>query len=128
MYENIGKKIKGFAKAAFVIEAIASVIGGFVLLAEDADMVFFALLAVAGGIAAALISSWFIYGFGELIDKVCAIESHMRGEESQQPRINLYYEEEPIEHRNDERRQRLERMRAEGLISEEEYQQAMLNE
>ena len=37
MYDNIGGKIKGLAKAMFIFEAIGAVITGFVLCTADDD-------------------------------------------------------------------------------------------
>ena len=130
MYEDIGKKIKGLAKAVFIIEAIAAVIGGFVMMAEDGDMALIGLLSITVGILVAWVSSWFVYGFGELIDKVCDIERHMRGEEPEPEFIQVpdYRVAEFQKQTGDERLSRLENLRSQGLISEEEYQQAMLRE
>ena len=83
MYEDIGKKIKGLAKAAFVIEAIAAVIYGIVLLCEDEDLLFIAFLVWIAGFLVSWVSSWFLYGFGELIDQVCYIA------ENTQPRDRI---------------------------------------
>lgn len=78
MYENIGGKIKGLAKAIFIIEAIAAVITGFVLMASDSDTFLIGLLVMIIGSIVAWVSSWFLYGFGELIDKACEIEKNTR--------------------------------------------------
>lgn len=128
MYEDIGKKIKGLAKAVFIIEAIAAVIGGFVMMAEDGDMALIGLLSITAGILVAWVSSWFVYGFGELIDKVCDIERHMRGEEPEFIQVPDYRVAEFREETDGERLSKLEKLRSQGLISEEEYQQAMLRE
>ncbi len=90
LYSNIGGKIKSLAKAAFIVEAIASVITGIVLIAIGDDTgplgdaglfisVFAGLLTIVLGILAAWASSWLIYGFGEIVDKVCDIERNTRG-------------------------------------------------
>lgn len=71
MYDNIGKKIKGLAIATFIIEAVASVIAGFIFALEGEDFGAFLLLL---GPFAAWLSSWLLYGFGELVDKVMDIE------------------------------------------------------
>ena len=78
MYENIGGKIKGLAKATFVIEAVAAFIGGIVLIEADDDLLAVGLLAWIMGPLLAWVSSWLLYGFGELIEKVCNIERYMR--------------------------------------------------
>ena len=67
-YDNIGGKIKGWAKWIFAIEAIAAVISGFVLMAQDEDMILIGLLVVVFGPIVAWISSWLLYGYGQLIE------------------------------------------------------------
>ena len=67
-YDNIGGKIKGWAKWIFAIEAIAAVISGFVLMAQDEDMILIGLLVVVFGSIVAWVSSWLLYGYGQLIE------------------------------------------------------------
>ena len=62
----------------FFLEAAAAVIGGIVLMADSGE-VLLGLLLVIGGPGVALVMSWFVYGFGEIIDKLCAIEKNTRG-------------------------------------------------
>jgi len=69
MYDNIGGKIKGIAKAVFIVEAIAAVIAGIALVAIDEDLILFGVLTLILGPAVAWVSSWLLYVFGELIDK-----------------------------------------------------------
>ena len=69
MYQNIGSKIQAVAVATFVLGAIATIILGFVLLADDATMVF-GLLSLFGGPIVAWISSWFMFAFGQLVEDV----------------------------------------------------------
>lgn len=76
MYDNIGAKIKGLAKAVFVIEAILAVIAGFYLMVNT--LIVFGVLVLLMGPLVAWISSWLLYGFGELIDKTCDIERNTR--------------------------------------------------
>lgn len=78
MYDNIGGKIKGLAKAAFIVGAIAAVIAGIALMASDEDMILIGLLVMVGGPIVAWVSSWLLYGFGEIIDKTCDIERNTR--------------------------------------------------
>ena len=67
-YDNIGEKIKGWAKWIFAIEAIAAVISGFVLMAQDEDMILIGLLVAVFGPIVAWVSSWLLYGYGQLIE------------------------------------------------------------
>ena len=41
LYENIGGKIKNWSKWIFIIEAISAIIGGIVLMANDAAFIGF---------------------------------------------------------------------------------------
>lgn len=78
MYENIGGKIKNLAKGIFIIETCASIIGGIVLMSMGVYLVGMGLLLCLIGPAVAWISSWFLYGIGEIIDKLTAIEINTR--------------------------------------------------
>ena len=82
MYDNIGEKIKGLAKAAFIVEAIVAAIVGIALLASDEDLIFTGLLVLLVGPIIAWVSSWLLYGFGELIDKVCEIAKNTRASQN----------------------------------------------
>lgn len=81
MYDNIGGKIKGLAKIIFIVEAIAAAISGLALIVSNEETVFAGLLAVILGPVAAWVSSWLLYGFGEIVEKVSEIERNTRGEE-----------------------------------------------
>ena len=74
-YENIGGKLKGWAKFIFVAEAIGAIIGGINLLGNDAVVA--GLLLLFFGPIAALISTWLLYAFGELVEKTAANEENI---------------------------------------------------
>ena len=120
MYQNIGIKIKELAKVIFIIEAIASIISGFVCMFADDDLILIGLLTLVVGPCVAFVSSWFLYGYGEIIDKTCEIAR------------NTYTgEEKTIEKKNavvDERTKRINRLLDKGLITAEEYQQIISKE
>ena len=78
MYDNIGKKIKGLVKVLFIVESIAAAIVGIALLASDEDLIFIGLLVLLGGPIVAWVSSLLLYGFGELIDRVCEIAQNTK--------------------------------------------------
>ena len=79
MYDNIGAKIKSLAIAVFIIEAVASVAWGIYLLDSDKnDLSIRGLVFMIAGPFIAWISSWVLYGFGELIEKVSGIELNTR--------------------------------------------------
>ena len=113
MFDNIGGKIKGLAMVLFWIEAIAAVIVGLVLV-EDTDSL--SLLYAIAGVLVAWISAWFLYGFGEIIDKLCDIERNTRGGERKSEAQSKI---------DSERISKIEKLRSQGLITEEEYQQAI---
>ena len=116
MYDNIGGKIKGLAKATFIVEAIAAVITGIALMATDGDLIGYGLLVMLLGPIVAWVSSWLLYAYGELVDKACDIERNTRGGERKseaQTKID------------EERISKIEKLRSQGLITEEEYQQAI---
>ena len=68
IFSNPGRRIKGCAKALFVVEIIIAVIGGIAMIASDDDMFLFALLTIAIGIAAGFVTALFLYAFGELVE------------------------------------------------------------
>ena len=88
MYDNIGKKIKTLTKivtivlsVASIIAAIASIVGGVLW-----GLIFFFMPILFW------ISSFFMYGFGELIDKVTKIEQALNNTKQ----INFQKEEKTI--------------------------------
>ncbi len=85
MYANIGKKIKMLAKVICWIGIILSCIIGLVnyflsFPSEEAKIIirelFIGLAIAAGGSLISWISSFVLYGFGELIDKTSSLERH----------------------------------------------------
>ena len=118
MFDNIGGKIKLLAKIMFCIMAIGSVIGGIVIISDGYDDVILVGVAVMLlGPLFAWVSSWFMYGFGELIEKTGEIarNTYPGTKSVTQAKVDF------------ERINKLEKLRAEGLITEEEYQQAIAN-
>ena len=73
LYENIGGKIKNWAKWIFIIEAIGAIITGLVLLFTDEDLILYGLLTLVCGPIVAWVGSWILYAFGELVEDVHAI-------------------------------------------------------
>ena len=75
-YADVGKKIKKWAQGIFVVEVIASILGGIIFLIanEDSALIIYGLLILILGPIFAWISSWFVYAFGELVDKTAANE------------------------------------------------------
>lgn len=74
MYENIGAKLKGLASIVGVVALGGGVLGCMVLTANGSLLAWPTLIFGVIG----LISSWPLYGFGQLVEDVHAIR--MNGE------------------------------------------------
>ena len=115
MYNNIGKKIKMLAKVIFFVEAIAAIFGGISVIGLDEDLAVVGILIMIVGSVFAWVSSWLLYGFGEIIDKLSDIEQNTRtGVKSYTPVSDGV-----------DRLSKIEKLRSEGLITEEEYRQSL---
>ena len=87
-YENIGNKIKGLAQMVFVVEAIAAVITGIALMATDEVLILYGLLVLIVGPIVAWVSSWLLYGFGQLVENSDIIaEEHKRVNEKHEKTV-----------------------------------------
>lgn len=73
LYSDIGVKIKGWAIGIFIVEAIGAIITGIVLLADE--LIVPGLLTIFCGPIVALISTWLLYAFGQLVDDTHAIRN-----------------------------------------------------
>ena len=121
MFDNIGKKIKSLASILCWVGIIAYVIAAIIMIAIGVDeyedvLTAFGVILLFVGPLMSWISSFFMYGFGELIDKACDIERNTRGGEIKsvaQTKVET------------ERIDKIEKLRSQGLITEEEYQQAI---
>ena len=71
LYEEICEKIKNWAKWIFIIEAIAAVIGGIVLIAHN--LAGLGLGTILVGPIVAWVGSWLLYAFGEMVETICSI-------------------------------------------------------
>ena len=68
MFSNIGSKIKGLAVFITSLGIIASVIGGIALMTSDEELILPGFLVMIFGSLASWVSSFFIYGFGQLVE------------------------------------------------------------
>ena len=68
MYENIGRKIKGLAIVVFAIMAILSVVAGVFMLFRDNGGFLIGILIAGIGILLSWVGTFFLYGFGQLIE------------------------------------------------------------
>ncbi len=89
MFRNIGKKIKGLAIALFIIISIISIIAGIILsiYLETPSFLLWGLICIL----VAWIFSCLLYGFGEIINKLCEIEINTRIVASDNNSKNLTY-------------------------------------
>ena len=123
-FSNIGKKIKTLAKVIFVILLIALPILGIVSIV-DGDVLYGCIMLILGPVIA-WIASWFLYGFGELIDKVSDIEYNTRGERTVHEIKTKGISQSPSQSKMSEdnsKISKIEKLREKYLITEEEYQQ-----
>jgi hypothetical protein len=76
MFENIGKKIKSLVVIITSIEFVLFIIAGIALIIADN----FLLGILVGGLGClfAWLTSFFMYAFGEIVDKVQCIEENAR--------------------------------------------------
>ncbi|MBE6776652.1 MAG: hypothetical protein E7542_00860 [Ruminococcaceae bacterium] len=78
MYNNISGKIKSLAKFLFGLFAMLGIASGLVLLfiglTESVnDFIISGIITIIVVPIIAWISTWLLYGFGELIEKTCII-------------------------------------------------------
>ena len=84
MFDNIGGKIKSVATAIAIFGIIGSIIIGSIIIAEANDSYYPSAREVLGGLLVMIVgslSSWVssftLYGFGQLIENTDAISSEM---------------------------------------------------
>ncbi len=68
MFDNIGGKIKTLAQVVTWIGIIGSVIGGMSMMSINDDLIFLGLLIMIIGSLVSWVSSFVLYGFGQLIE------------------------------------------------------------
>lgn len=105
MYENIGEKIKGLAKAICIVEAIAAVVTGLALMVMDEDLAWMGFLVILCGPIIAWVSSFLLYGFGQLVANSDIIAA-------QYNRTNKEYEKVEAKNREHKREQRRKEVKA----------------
>ena len=76
LFEDIGKKIKGIAIAAFVIGIIGSVVAGLDAIVDQQFLG--GILIMVFGFLCSWLSVVLLYGFGELIETAKKIEKNTR--------------------------------------------------
>ena len=76
MFTNIGAKIKGLAKAGCWVGIVGCIFAGVVLLFTAEEFIPIGFGVAVGGGLASWIGSWFLYGFGQLIENSDVIAAH----------------------------------------------------
>lgn len=113
MYNNIGGKIKGLAVAAFIFNLIVPIIACIAISSIDDEFIPIGIIVLIVGFFFAWVSTWLLYGYGELIEKTCAIERNTRGS----------LPKSEIQAKNDNLREnKINELRAKGLITVSEYE------
>lgn len=116
MFNNIGQKLKNWAFGVFIVETIAAVIGGIVLIAQTATPIGFLLIIF--GPFAAQVTAMPLYAFGEIVDKLTGIEKNTSGLKG------VLKEIKSEQVKNDSVRvEEVKKLYSLGLITEEEYQE-----
>lgn len=73
VFKNIGGKIKVLASVVAWLGIIGSVIGGISYMTIDEDFVFLGIIIAVVGSVGSWISSFVLYGFGELVENSAII-------------------------------------------------------
>lgn len=118
MFTNIGKKIKTAAKICCWLEMAVFIIVGLSILEEGNESGSFIVIL---GILFSVLSSWMIYGYGEIIDIL------QQGGMNPRPFTNLSDLSNPSVPADSKAKKImfLYELRKEGLISEEDFNQQM---
>lgn len=116
MYEKIGSKIKVLAKVMFFIGSFGSIMAGVAFMIDKNEFNFIGIIILVVGIILSLATSWILYGFGELIEKTSFIATNVYSSKNQKKEnINI----------DCNRINEFEKLRFNGLISEEEFQKIL---
>ena len=93
LYENIGGKIKNWAKWIFIVEAICAIITSVALFSEaeyNEIFILYGFLTIILGPIVAWVGSWILYAFGQLVEDVHA----MRDKEGTTKEVHAKHEAE----------------------------------
>lgn len=90
LYSDIGQKMKNWAKGIFVVETILTILGAIITFFIEPEMFFLCVLMVVIGPLLAWISTWMLYGFGEIIDRLSSIDDKTTLSRPTAPPQNTY--------------------------------------
>lgn len=116
MFDNVGSKIKALASFFCWGGIIASIIGGIILIGLDEDLIFAGIAVIVIGSLLSWISSFVLYGFGELVVNSAIIA----GKEGKIV-VGGQSGNAVAPQNKSEKITALNNLKARGLISEEEY-------
>ena len=133
MFDNVGGKIKGFAKVVCWIGISASIILALVLFVAasgaryslQTTLILSGIAVLCVGPLLAWLGSLFTYGFGELIEQTTAINENLRRSGTDAPSTSPVITAPRPGSADTKRADRLRRMLDQGLITEDEYNQAL---
>ena len=114
MFDNVGSKIKGLASFFCWGGIIASIIGGIILIGLDEDLLFAGFAVIVIGSLLSWVSSFVLYGFGELVANSAIIAGKRADDSVQHPNTVAPQDK-------NEKIAALNNLKAKGLISEDEY-------
>lgn len=116
MFDNVGSKIKGLASFFCWGGIIASVVGGIWLIGLlDEDLFWVGIIVLILGSVLSWISSFVLYGFGELVTNSAIIAGKSETDGNSRSG-NVFVPQD-----KSEKIASLNNLKAKGLISEEEY-------
>ena len=113
MFSNIGGKIKKLAIILCILGMIGSIVYAIICFTSSSryqDLTLTGVLILVLGCLTSWISSFFVYGFGELIERTVSIDNRLAKDAGRGVRS---------------RADTLRQMRAEGLLTEEEYRERL---
>lgn len=120
MFDNVGSKIKALASFFCWGGIIASIIGGIILIGLDEDLIFAGIAVIVIGSLLSWISSFVLYGFGELVVNSAIIA----GKEGKIV-VGGQSGNAVAPQNKSEKITALNNLKARGLISEEEYRRKL---
>lgn len=137
MYNNIGGKIKGLSTALAIIGIVVAVLFGLIRLFNMDDFEDFieSIIIILIGCAASWISSWLLYGLGELIEdthsiavsnlNIRKIMEDMKRSSQENGNNNNVNTPQIQMNSNVNRQAELYQLYSKGVITVEEYQKAL---
>ena len=81
MFENIGGRIKGQAKGVFIVETLAAIIGGLVIMSGGAEMIFIGLIVIVCAAGVGYVTALPLYDLGEIVDRLVSIDEKLGKEQ-----------------------------------------------